>query len=124
MSTKGLAPNTYTANIAFNGTDNYEQSTKDANVTVKKATPRLIAKNKKFKTTTKSKKYLVFLKNNVGKAISKPKITLNVNGVTYTKTINSKVRVVFRIFNIDKKGVYKAKITYNGNKYYKRFPRQ
>ena len=57
VSTKGLVPKKYTAKITFNGNTNYAKSTKSVKVTVKKATPKLTAKAKTFKTTTKTKKY-------------------------------------------------------------------
>lgn len=49
VSTKGLAPKAYTAKVTFNGNTNYDKSTKDVKVTVKKATPKLTAKKKTFK---------------------------------------------------------------------------
>ena len=100
VSTKGLAPKAYTAKVTFNGNTNYDKSTKDVKVTVKKATPKLTAKKKTFKTSVKTKKYTITLKDNTGKAIKKAKVTLKVKG------------------NLNKKGTFKATITYKGNKYY------
>ena len=90
VSTKGLAPKTYTAKVTFNGNTNYDKSTKDIKGTVKKATPKLIVKQKTFKTTPKTKKYTIVLKDNTGKAIKKAKVTLKVKGKTYKATTNSK----------------------------------
>ena len=118
VSTKGLAPKTYTAKVTFNGDTNYDKSTKDIKVTVKKATPKLTAKKKTFKATTKTKKYTIILKDNTGKAIKKAKVTLKVKGKTYKATTNSKGKAVFKIKNLKKKGTFKATITYKGNKYY------
>lgn len=118
VSTKGLAPKTYTARITFNGNTNYDKSTKDIKVTVKKATPKLTAKKKTFKTTPKTKKYTIVLKDNTGKAIKKAKVTLKVKGKTYKATTNSKGKATFKITNLNKKGTFKATITYKGNKYY------
>ena len=118
VSTKGLAPKTYTAKITFNGDTNYEKSTKDVKVTVKKATPKITAKKKTFKTSVKTKKYTITLKDNTGKAIKKAKVTLKVKGKTYKATTNSKGKAVFKIKNLKKKGTFKATITYKGNKYY------
>ena len=118
VSTKGLAPKTYTAKITFNGDTNYEKSTKDVKVTVKKATPKLTAKKKTFKTSVKTKKYTITLKDNAGNAIKKAKVTLKVKGKTYKATTNSKGKAVFKIKNLKKKGTFKATITYKGNKYY------
>jgi len=118
VSTKGLAPKTYTAKITFNGNTNYEKSAKNVKVTVKKATPKLTAKKKTFKTSVKTKKYTITLKDNTGKAIKKTKVTLKVKGKTYKATTNSKGKAVFKIKNLKKKGTFKATITYKGNKYY------
>ena len=118
VSTKGLAPKTYTARITFDGNTNYEKSAKNVKVTVKKATPKLTAKKKTFKTSVKTKKYTITLKDNTGKAIKKAKVTLKVKGKTYKATTNSKGKAVFKIKNLKKKGTFKATITYKGNKYY------
>ena len=118
VSTKGLAPKTYSAKITFNGDDKYLNSTKDVKVTIKKAIPKLTAKKKTFKTSVKTKKYTVTLKDNTGKAIKKAKVTLKVKGKTYKATTNSKGKATFKIKNLNKKGTFKATVTYKGNKYY------
>ena len=118
VSTKGLAPNAYTAKIAFNGNNKYEKSSKNVKVTVKKATPKIAAKSKTFKTTTKTKKYAITLKDNTGKAISKATVYLKVAGKTYKATTNSKGKATFKITKLNKKGTFKAAITFKGNKYY------
>ena len=118
VSTKGIAPKAYTAKVTFNGDTNYDKSTKDIKVIVKKATPKLTAKKKTFKTTPKTKKYTIVLKDNAGKAIKKAKVTLKVKGKTYKATTNSKGKATFKITKLNKKGTFKATITYKGNKYY------
>ncbi len=118
VSTKGLAPKTYTVKITFNGNVNYEKSAKNVKVTVKKATPKLTAKKKTFKTSKKVKKYKIKLKDNTGKAIKKAKVTLKVKGKKYTAKTNKKGKALFKIKKLKKKGTYKAKVTYKGNKYY------
>ena len=118
VSTKGLAPKAYTAKITFNGNTNYAESSKDVKVTVKKATPKLTAKKKTFKSSVKTKKYTVTLKDNTGKAIKKAKVILKVKGKTYKATTNSKGKATFKIKKLNKKGTYKATVTYKGNKYY------
>ncbi len=118
VSTKGLAPKAYTAKITFNGNTNYAESTKDVKVTVKKATPKLTAKKKTFKSSVKTKKYTVTLKDNTGKAIKKAKVTLKVKGKTYKATTNSKGKATFKIKKLNKKGTFKATVTYKGDKYY------
>ncbi len=114
VSTKGLAPKTYTAKVTFNGNDNYDKSTKNVKFTVKKATPKFTAKKKTFKKSTKTKKYTIVLKDNTGKAIKKAKVTLKVKGKTYKATTNSKGKATFKITKLNKKGTFKATITYKG----------
>ena len=124
VSTKGLAPKAYTAKVTFNGDTNYDKSAKDIKVTVKKATPKLTAKKKTYKTTTKTKKYTIVLKDNTGKAIKKAKVTLKVKGKTYKATTNSKGKATFKITKLNKKGTFKATITYKGNKYYNKISKK
>ena len=118
VSTKGLAPKKYSAKVTFNGNANYLKSSKTVKVTVKKATPKLTAKKKTFKSSTKTKKYAITLKDNTGKAIKKAKVTLKVKGKTYKATTNSKGKATFKIKKLNKKGTFKATVTYKGNKYY------
>ena len=120
VSTKGLAPNTYTARISFNGDNNYVNSSADVKVTVNKATPKLTAKAKTFKSSVKTKKYTIVLKDNAGKAIKNAKVTLKVKGKTYKATTNSKGKATFKITKLNKKGTYKATITFKGDKNYKK----
>ena len=120
VSTKGLAPKAYIAKVTFNGNANYAKSTKDVKVTVKTAKPKLTAKKKTFKTTPKTKKYTIVLKDNTGKAIKKAKVTLKVKGKTYKAKTNSKGKATFKITKLNKKGTFKAKVTYKGNKYFKK----
>ena len=117
ISTKGLAPKKYTAKITFNGDKNYAKSTKDVKVTVKKVKSKIYAKKKTFKTSVKTKKYTITLKDNTGKAIKKAKVTLKVKGKTYKATTNSKGKATFKIKKLNKKGTFKATVTYKGNKY-------
>jgi len=118
VSTKGLAPKAYTAKVAFNGDAVYDKSAKDIKVTVKKATPKLTAKKKTFKRSVKVKKYSIVLKNNVGKAIKKAKVTIKIGKKTFKAKTNSKGKATFKIKKLTKKGNYKAKVSYNGSKYY------
>ena len=83
---------------------------------VKKANPKLNAKNKAFKAK-KVKKYAVTLKDNNGKALKKAKLILKVKGKKYSALTNGKGIAVFKI-KLTKAGNYASTVTYNGNKYY------
>ncbi|MEE0902374.1 MAG: Ig-like domain repeat protein, partial [Methanobrevibacter sp.] len=118
VKVSNLVPKTYSAKITFDGNGNYLGSDATAKVVVKKATPKITANAKTFKTTTKTKKYTITLKDNTGKAIKNAKVYLKVNGKTYKATTNSKGKATFKITKLDKKGTFKATITYKGSKYY------
>ena len=118
VPTKGLAPKAYTAKITFNGNEKYNQATKSVKITVKKATPKVTAKAKIFKQSIKTKKYTVTLKNNQNKVMKNTKLTLKVNGKTYSATTNAKGQATFKITKLIKKGKFTATIKYAGSKYY------
>ena len=113
-----LTPKTYNAKITYAGSDNYKSSTKTVKVTVKKATPKITAKSASYKLKIKTKKYTVNLKDNVNKALKNTKVTLKVNGKTYSVKTNSKGQGVFKITNLKKIGSYSAVITVPSNTYY------
>ncbi|MEE0935867.1 MAG: hypothetical protein U0L42_09355 [Methanobrevibacter sp.] len=118
ISTATLVPKTYTVKIAFDGNDNYMESSSTAKVIVKKATPKFTAKAATFKKSVKTKKYTITLKNNKNQVMKKVKVTLKVKGKTYSATTNTKGKATFKITKLTKKGKYTATIKYNGNKYY------
>lgn len=119
LTTNALAPKTsYAATITFEGDSKYSPSTKTVKVTVKKATPKLTAKAKTFKKSVKIKKYVVTLKTNKNKVMKNTKVTLKVNGKTYSAKTNSKGQATIKINKLTKKGKFIATIKYAGNKYY------
>ena len=115
-----LVPKTYTVKISFAGTATFNASSTSTKVTVKKATPKLTAKAKAFKLKNKTKKYKVTLKDNKGNALKNKKVTLKVDGKTYTAKTNSKGVATFKLSKLTKKGTFTAVVTYEGNKYYKK----
>ncbi|MBQ2831108.1 Ig-like domain repeat protein [Methanobrevibacter sp.] len=118
VKVSNMLPKTYTAKISFAGNGNYLGCDDDVKVVVKKATPKITANAKTFKTTTKTKKYTITLKDNDGKAIKKGTVYLKVGGKTYKATTNSQGNATFKITKLNNKGTYKATVTYKGNKYY------
>lgn len=113
-----LAAGSATITINFSGNDIYKASKATVEVTVKKATPSITAKAKTFKIKDKTKKYKITLKNNKGTAMKNKKVTLKVNGKTYTAKTNSKGVATFKLSKLTKKGKYTAVITFAGNKNY------
>ena len=118
LTTDGLIPKDYTATITFDGNKNYDKSTTTTKVIVKKATPKLTAKAKTFKKSVKTKKYSITLKTNQNKVMKNVKVTIKVNKKTYSAKTNSKGVATFKITKLNKKGTFKATITYSGDKYY------
>ena len=106
------APGSYTAAIA------YADAQTTAKITVKKATPKLTAKAKTFKKSVKTKKYTITLKTNQNKVMKNTKVTLKVNGKTYSAKTNTKGQATFKITKLTKKGKFTATIKYAGSKYY------
>ena len=88
-------------------------------ISVKKGTSALTAKNKAFKAKTKTKKYTVTLKNSKKKAIKNVKVTLKVNGKTYSAKTNSKGQAIFKLTKLTKVGKLPATVKFAGNDYYK-----
>ena len=124
IATGSLVPNTYNVKISFAGNDYYLGSDATAEVTVKKATPKITASAKTFTFEDKTKKYTVTLKDNKGNALKNTKVTLKVNGKSYTATTNSKGVATFKLSDITKgkkltkKATYNAVISFAGDKYY------
>ncbi len=113
-----LVPKTYNAKITYAGSNIYESSTGSVKVIVKKAKPKITAKSTHFKFKIKTKKYTAIFKDNKNKALKNTKVTLKVNGKTYSVKTNNKGQGVFKITNLRKIGSYIAVITVPANKYY------
>ena len=113
VSTKGLGPNNY---LAYINSEGCKEIT--AKITVKKATPKLTAKAKTFKKSVKTKKYTITLKTNKNKVMKNTKVTLKVNGKTYSAKTNAKGQATFKITKLTKKGKFTAVVKFAGNKYY------
>ena len=112
-----LLPKTYTATVTFAGDDKYVKSTGSAKVVVNKAKPKITAKNTSFKVK-KTKKYTIVLKTDKNKVMKKVKVTIKVNGKTYSAKTNSKGKATFKITKLTKKGKFTAVVKFAGNKYY------
>lgn len=117
ISTDNLKLKKYGLKASFAGNGGNLGSSVNVKVTVKKGTPKIVAKNKKFKKSA-SKKYQIKITSKTGKAIKKMKVTLKINGKSYKATTNKKGKVTFNL-KINKKGKFKGKIKTKGNKLYK-----
>ena len=118
---------TYGFVFTFLGDDNYAGCMAVHKATILKKSTRIVVKAKTFKAKAKTKKYSVTLKtikglSANGKVYLKAgkKITLKLNGKTYTAKTNSKGKATFKL-KITKKGKFTAKITFAGdNSMYKK----
>ena len=105
------------ATIKFAGDDTYKASSTTKTIKVSKEAVKITATKKTFKVK-KSKKYTIVLKSKSNKAIAKVKVTIKVNGKTYTAKTSSKGKATFSLSKLTKKGKYTATITFAGNTYY------
>lgn len=116
----GTNKKTYKISISFNGNDKYNAVSKTNKIVVKYSskTAKLTAPTVTIPPKT-SKTYSVSLKDANGKGIAKQKVTIKINGKTYTKTTNSKGQASVKVkFNSLKN--YKVSATYKGSKIYKK----
>jgi hypothetical protein len=113
VSTKALAPNSYTAKISFKGNAIYEGASKDVKVVVNRATPKITSKAATFKKSVKTKKYTVTLNVN-----QKVKVAIKVNKKTYYAYTTTKGVAIFKITQLTKEGKYTATVSSVANKYY------
>ena len=114
-----LARKTHTATITFAGDDNYNAKSASQKVVVNKATSKLIVSNMKVKYSVKTKKYVVTVKTNKNKLLSGGKVTIKVNGKTYSANTNSKGQATLKITKLTNPKTYSATVKFVGNNNYK-----
>ena len=109
----------------FLGDGTYNSTLSSACVDLEQKPITIKASAKTYKATQKTKSYTVTISTIVGSSadgkvhLSPKKISLKVNGKTYTGKTNSKGQVTFKITNLNKAGKYTAKISYDGDVIYK-----
>ncbi|WP_407416199.1 Ig-like domain-containing protein [Methanobrevibacter sp.] len=108
----------YYYSLCFLGDNDYKASFKTVKVTVNKQATKAVFKAKTFKVKAKTKKVSFTLKDASGKAIKGKKITVKVNGKTYTATTNAKGVATFKV-KLNKKGKYTATAKFAGDTSYK-----
>ena len=89
-----LAAGTYSLQMAFAGDDDYLASSKTININVLANTPAITTGST---SVVRGYYFYAYLKDKAGKALSGEKLTIKVNGKTYTKTTNSNGRVALKI---------------------------
>ena len=89
-----LAAGTYSLKMAFAGDDDYLASSKTININVLANTPAITTGST---SVVRGYYFYAYLKDKAGKALSGEKLTIKVNGKTYTKTTNSNGRVALKI---------------------------
>ena len=108
----------YYYSLCFLGDDDYKSAFKSVKVTVNKQATKAVFKAKTFKVKAKTKKVSFTLKDASGKAIKGKKITVKVNGKTYTAKTNAKGVATFKV-KLTKKGKYTATAKFAGDTTYK-----
>ena len=113
--------------ICFSFGDNVYDATMSVYViAINKKPVTISASAKKFKATAKTKKYTLTLKTIKGSSADgktyvggAKKVTLTINGKTFTAKTNKKGQATFKITNLNKKGKFTAKISFAGDVTYK-----
>ena len=115
---------TYTFAVAFLGDDDYNGSFVVQKINVFKKKTSISASSKSYKVSAKTKSYTVTLKTVPGSSIdgktylkSGKKITLTINGKSYSAKTNAKGQATFKL-NLNRRGVYSAVVRFEGDDTY------
>ena len=118
--------NKYTCAPFYIGNTTYNATFASAVLLVVKKPITITAKAKTFKASTKTKKYTVTLKTIKGSSANGKtylsagkKVTLKINGKTYTAKTNAKGQATFKITKLTKKGKFQTLIKFAGDNTYK-----
>ncbi|MBQ2653942.1 MAG: right-handed parallel beta-helix repeat-containing protein [Methanobrevibacter sp.] len=106
----------YAVTMAFTGDSTYKGSVATSTINIVKQATKLTVAKKTFKKSA-TKKVTAVLKDNAGKVLSGKKVTMKVNGKTYTAKTNSKGVATFKV-KLTKKGTFKATTKFAGDSYY------
>ena len=106
----------YVVTMAFTGDSTYKGSVATSTINIVKQATKLTVAKKTFKKSA-TKKVTAVLKDNAGKVLSGKKVTMKVNGKTYTAKTNSKGVATFKV-KLTKKGTFKATTKFAGDSYY------
>ena len=114
----------YTLAFSFGGNDQYNSTFAVVCVDLDKKPITIKASAKTYKASAKTKKYTATLSTIAGSSADGKvhlrtglKVTMDINGKSYTGSTNSKGQVSFNL-QLTKKGTYNAKISYAGDQTY------
>ena len=117
--------NRLTFAVVFLGDEDYNATMAVYLITINKKPVTVTAAAKTYKASAKTKKYTITLKTTKGSSAdgkvyfgAGKKVTLKVNGKTYTAKTNAKGQATFNL-KITKKGKFTASINYAGDTTYK-----
>jgi len=118
--------NRLTFATTFLGDEDYNATMSVYLITIVKKPVTMTAPAKTYKASVETKSYTVTLKSIKGASCdgktyfaAGKKVTLKVNGKTYTTKTNAKGQATFKITNLKKKGTFTAKVSYAGDTTYK-----
>ena len=114
VSTNGLTPKTYDVAITFAGNENYTESNTTTKVVINKDSTKLSA-SAVATVFNVYKKPVITVKDSQGRALNVVKVSVNINGKTYT-TMDVLVKIPFGRL-VPK--TYTAKISFAGDRNYK-----
>ena len=117
IAVKFASAGTYYVTVSFAGDDTYKSSISTSKVVVSKKATMITAPKKSFKAKVKTKKVKITLKSGSTLLKSK-KITLKVNGKTYTAKTNSKGVATIKVTKLTKKGTFKYTVKFAGDNAY------
>ena len=106
----------YAVTLAFTGDSAYKGSVAVSTIKIVKQATKLTVAKKTFKKSA-TKKVTAVLKDSKGKVLKNKKVTLKVNGKTYTAKTNSKGVATFTL-KLTKKGTFTATTKFAGDSYY------
>ena len=111
---------TYKIVISYKGNNKFKATSKTNKLIVKYSSKKAKLTTPKITIPPKTVKYyVVSLKDANGKAISKQKVVVKINGKKYTKKTNSKGQIKIKV-KFSKFKSYKVKAVYKGSKIYKK----
>jgi len=116
--------NRLTFAVTFLGDDEYNATMSVYLITINKKPVTITASDKTYKATAKTKKYTVSLKTILGASCdgktyfaAGKKVTMKLNGKTYTAKTNAKGQATFSL-KITKKGKFASSIKFEGSTTY------